>query len=447
MGLCGHCKNVEIAWHHDGKAWVAYVAAVDATGVTARTRVAVGKNRFANRPVPDLGKRHYPHADKHAGPATPDECPVWTLAAAKAHQQAKAKKGGGGKMPMPIVQPMVGLDTEGVGVGVGAEVDTMVAAIMGQGRGPTGGWTQGPAAPVNRPIGDDAVAALRAAMGAASATVGATMPVASGVGQSTLGTVVLVPAVAVPQALPSVSDLMALEDRLAWVRAEKILECGVLPTRLMLWGPPGTGKTELLWRHAQKMGWAHEYQLMTEETPGSDLIGHLAVEGGNTVWLDGSLGRAIRKSHAGPVILAIDEIGRASADALSACLLALTNPESLRLTTRAGEVIAPKVENWHVGVTSNDDPALLPPAIADRLHLAVMLVAPHPGLVESLGTEEARRLACATSREYSIRALLSYDRLRAAGWALKEAAELVWEPQVAKSFCDAVKIAGPGKRQ
>lgn len=419
MGLCAHCKAVQIAWNSEGNAWVAYVAAVDSSGQVARTLVNTGNGRTARRTVPDLSRRHYPHVNRTGGPSTPDECPAWTLQAARAHKRAKTGKTG----YVPNVPTQAGQGP-----------DALPAALQPSPAAPApfgGGWTQGPAAPSNRPEAG-------------------TIPVAASVGQATLGQT---PAPQAPVAppppppLPSVATLMKLEDRMAWKRAEKILECRVLPTRLMLWGPPGTGKTELFWRHAKAQGWQHEYQLMTEETPGSDLTGHLAVEAGNTVWLDGSLGRAIRKSHAGPVILVIDEIGRASADALSACLLALTNPESLRLTTRAGEVIAPKTENWHVGVTSNDDPALLPPAIADRLHLCVMLAGPNPELVESLTTVEARRLACAVSREYSIRALLSYDRLRAAGWDVKASAELVWEPQVARSFQDALKVAaGSGAR-
>lgn len=430
MGLCGHCKQVEIAWHSDSQGWVAYHAEREADGTVRRKLVNVEAGRKANRPVPDLGRRHYPHINRTGGPSTSDECPAWTLEAARA---VKRGKGRSWRTPAHLAVPLPPTPALGVETPV-VEADKLppeldVALRTDTFGAPVGGWTHAGPPPSNAPATGPTVATVAQAVQVPMATLGAQA-------------VMVVPGVKAQPKLPGVGELMSLEARQAWMRAEKILECGDMPTRLMLWGPPGTGKTELPWRHAKKHGWAHEYQLMTEETPGSDLLGHLAVEGGNTVWLDGSVCRAIRKSHAGPVVLVVDEIGRASADALSACLMALTNPESLRLTTRAGEVLAPKVENWHVVVTSNDDPSLLPVAIADRLHLAVMLTAPHPELVESLTTAEARRLACATSREYSIRALLSYDRLRAAGWSLKDAAELVWEPYVARSFQDAVKIAG-----
>ena len=242
-----------------------------------------------------------------------------------------------------------------------------------------------------------------------------------------------------PEASATVADLDP------WTRAEALIRCAILPTRVLLYGPPGTGKTELPWRIAQADGWEHVYQLMTEETPATELLGHLIVQAGSTAWCDGTLGRAIRLSHKGPVVYVIDEVGRASQDALSACLLALTNPESLRLTLRSGEVVVPKVENWHVVATSNDDPGMLPPALADRLHLAVCVTTPHPGLVASLTTTEARRLATAASREYSIRALLTYDRLRAGGMALADAARMVWDAVTAQSFMDAARLAGTFK--
>ena len=242
-----------------------------------------------------------------------------------------------------------------------------------------------------------------------------------------------------PAAIPEPEALLSKAVLAAWSRADKAIRYAGLPMRVLLWGPPGTGKTELPWRIAQSLGWAHEYQLMTEETPATEMLGHLIVQAGSTVWKDGTLGRAIRASHNGHVVFVVDEIARASQDAMSACLLALTNPESLRL--RSGdEVIAPKVEHWHVVATSNDEPSTLPAALADRLHVSIRLTHPHPDLVRTLTTVEARRLVTAESREYSVRAVLTYDRLRSQGWSLEDAARLVWEPEVAQSLIDVVKL-------
>src|SRR6187455_2314424 len=99
MGLCAHCKTQDIAWHHDGKVWVAYCAAVDGTGALARQLVDAGKGRMVRRTVPDLARRHYPHADRTGGPKTADECPAWTLQAAREAKRKGKGVGSGGAAP------------------------------------------------------------------------------------------------------------------------------------------------------------------------------------------------------------------------------------------------------------------------------------------------------------------------------------------------------------
>lgn len=381
MSLCQYCETVEIAWKQVERKYVAFHAARDAAGQPVKMEVRDG-TRTVRRTVADESKRHYPHA--HHGPAagsrTASECAVWTPEKAAARP---AKKGWRGRRSAVSAAPSAPSAAPSTGIGTAAAIPT---ATIG-----------GPAAPAVKTK---------------------------------------------PGRLPEPETMMAAPDLAAWVRAEAAIRCAILPTRVLLYGPPGTGKTELPYRIAQSEGWAHVYQLMTEETPGTELLGHLIVQAGSTVWCDGTLGRAIRASQAGPVVYVVDEIARASADAMSACLCALTNPESLRLTLRSGEVIAPDPANWHVVATSNDDPKMLPPALADRLHIAVMLSAPHPDLVRSMTTIEARRLATARSREYSVRALLTFDRLVAGGMTIADAAAMVWEPAVCSAFLDAARLEG-----
>jgi hypothetical protein len=248
------------------------------------------------------------------------------------------------------------------------------------------------------------------------------------------------PGVSTVAKLPSAASLIPKDEREAWDRYALALTCDTVPLRVFVYGPPGTGKTETPFRVAQERGWSHVYQLMTEETPACEILGHYAISGGETVWQDGSLGRALRASQAGHVIYVVDEIGRASADALSACLLALSAPESLRLTLPTGETLSPKPEHWHVASTSNDEPNLLPSPIQDRLVVQIRLDGPNLALVESLTTAEARCLVSSKAREYSIRALIAWDRLVSTGMARGDAAQLVWEPAIAASFLDAARI-------
>lgn len=383
MAKCQYCQGPEIAWsQRSDKKWTACIAQVDATGAVIRAPKSEGK-RTVMRPVPDPGRTHYPHA--HYGPQaaqqTADECPVWTPMVAKASLKAR----GFAHRPVPK------------------------------------GWTPGPpaGAPAQAPLPMTGAALTGSSFGPEDEPEPFEPP---------------------PMVAPVTEILPSDEVMAQWTRAEAAIRCPIIPTRVFLWGMPGTGKTELPWRIAQKLGWEHVYQVMTEDTPATDLLGHPIISGGNTVWCDGSLGRAIRASLKGHTVYVVDEIGRASADALSACLLAMTNPESLRLTLRTGEVITPDPAHWHVVTTSNDEPRMLPTAIQDRLHIAVNITGPHPDLVRSLTTVEAKRLAVSQAREYSIRALITYDRLRAGGMGLEDAAGIVWEPTIARSFADAVKL-------
>jgi hypothetical protein len=441
MAICQYCKSVDVAWAWSKvwAKWVAFLPQRDAGGkvVTAPTKVDKA-GRMANRPVADEALPHYPipgatQAAIAGGAARGSWCAEWTPAKAVASQ--RTVKGSVGK------KRAIGGPIELPGV--------------------PAGWTRGPAsegpavdelyraaAEVGRDLskmtgGEDLSKVIGKIVSALPPTVPSwytPMPEDAAVPLEAAPEVPAAPHVPKVEKLPTVASLMSKEARAAWARAAKAITCEVLPTRVLLWGPPGTGKTELPWRIAQERGWKHVYQLMTEETPGTELLGHLIVQGGSTVWCDGTLGRAIRESQTGHVVLTIDEVARASQDAMSACLLALTNPESLRLTLRSGEVLEPKPEHWHVVATSNDEPRVLPGALADRLHIAINVTHPHPDLVETLVTAEARRLVCAASREYSVRAVLTYDRLRKAGWTMEDAAGLVWEPEVAKSFQDAVAV-------
>lgn len=404
MALCGYCGKVEIAWWQQDRKWIACEAQRDAEGNVMRGPVRAG-TKTVMRPLPDITKRHYPHVTPDV--PLPTECQDWTRAKAA----ARPKRGRRGSM-------------------AGA------------------GWTPAPA-PAAAPTTTPAPAPV-----ARPATPAAPMSTAAAIPTATLPTAAPAASVAPKSAaLPTPESLMTAEALAAWKRAKRILcstavdakSGSLIASRLLLWGPPGTGKTQLPWNTAAALGWTHFYQLMTEETPASELLGHLIVQGGSTVWCDGSVGRAIRASHDGPVVLTVDEIGRASQDAMSACLLLLTNPESLRLTLRSGEVIAPNPANWRVVCTSNSEPSMLDPALQDRLHLAVRLVSPNPELIASMVTAEARRLACSASREYSVRALLTYDRLRAAGMSAEDACGITFEPEVAKSFLDALSLATAGR--
>lgn len=83
-----------------------------------------------------------------------------------------------------------------------------------------------------------------------------------------------------------------------------------VPLALMIKGPTGCGKTRFVEAMAAKV----ERPLVTvachDDTTATDLLGRYLVEGGDTVWQDGPLTRAIRQG----AILYLDEIVEARED-------------------------------------------------------------------------------------------------------------------------------------
>lgn len=230
----------------------------------------------------------------------------------------------------------------------------------------------------------------------------------------------------------------------AWARAEALLVSTSLKTRrVCLYGPPGTGKTSMAYRLSKREGWTMHRITLTEESSGSVLIGQYVIKGGDTVWMDGAATLAMRESHNGPTLLVLDEIDHASGDAMTRLLEVLNDPEMVEVSLPTGEVIKPRAENWRVLCTTNADPAAsVLPAVYDRLHLSVLITHPHPELVESCKSPAVRKLLCATSRDVSIRCLLSFDALMADGLTPDKAARLVWPESAASGILDAMKLGG-----
>ena len=227
----------------------------------------------------------------------------------------------------------------------------------------------------------------------------------------------------------------------AWARLERILRETQLH-RVFAYGPPGTGKTTLPHRMAAELGWGCHSVTLTEESSGSVLIGQYVIKGGDVVWQDGVAARAMRESHERPVILVLNEVDHASGDAMTRLLEVLDDPSLCALHLPTGEVVRPKVGAWRIVATSNAEPGALLPAVADRLHLAVMVSHPHPGLVQACRHYIVQRLLAAEAREYSVRCLLSLDEMLSAGMGLREAASVVFDATVANGIVDAARLAG-----
>lgn len=81
---------------------------------------------------------------------------------------------------------------------------------------------------------------------------------------------------------------------------------------LMLKGPTGCGKTRFVEHMAARLGRPLVTVACNEDTTATDLLGRHLLVGGETVWSDGPVTRAVREG----AILYLDEVAEARADAI-----------------------------------------------------------------------------------------------------------------------------------
>lgn len=106
---------------------------------------------------------------------------------------------------------------------------------------------------------------------------------------------------------------------------------------LMLTGPTGCGKTRLVEHMGEKLGREVVTISCHDDLTSSDLVGRFMVTGGDVVWSDGPLTRAVKEG----AICYMDEVVEARHDSL-AVLHSLTDHRRTLYLDRAGEtVVAP----------------------------------------------------------------------------------------------------------
>ena len=208
---------------------------------------------------------------------------------------------------------------------------------------------------------------------------------------------------------------------------------------VMLTGPTGCGKTRLV----EHMGELLRRQVATirchDDLPSADLVGRFMVSGGNVVWNDGPLTRALKAG----AICYLDEVAEARHDSL-AVLHSLTDHRRTLYLDRAGEVV--KAPNGFMLVCSYN-PAYrsslkdLKPSFRQRFVTIAMSYLPaeleSEVLVREAGIERAvaqRLVKCAISirnadasfhlEPPSTRTLVAAAKLIASGCSELEAAEI-----------------------
>ena len=224
-----------------------------------------------------------------------------------------------------------------------------------------------------------------------------------------------------------------------WRDLADVLAAGV--KRVLLYGPPGTGKTFAALHYGVGEGPA-ERLVCTEDLTTGEITGTWMPTGaGSWEWREGP---AIRSWRGDGGRLVVDEVDRASGDALSTLLAVTDSVESARWRhPGTGEWLTPGPEYSVMMTTNLEVLEDLPSALRDRFPLRILIDRPHPSAVRSLSSD-LRGPALAGSlgdeaRRVSLRSFYAFDQLRRHCGA-ERAAQLVFGDVRGAGVLDALTI-------
>ena len=232
------------------------------------------------------------------------------------------------------------------------------------------------------------------------------------------------------------------EGASCWRDVDEVLAAGI--TRVLLYGPSGTGKTFAA-LHLGVIDGPAERLVCTEDLTSGEITGTWMPSGEHRwEWREGPAIRAWRGSGGVGDRLVVDEVDRASGDALSTLLAVTDSPESARWRNpESGEWVRPG-PRFSVVMTSNvDDVGEIAPSLLDRFPIRIRVDRPQSSSVESL-SEDLRTPAMHGSlgppgRRVSLRGFYAFDTLRRHLGA-QRAAQLVFGDDGATGLLDALRI-------
>lgn len=173
-----------------------------------------------------------------------------------------------------------------------------------------------------------------------------------------------------------------------------ILQVAPFVRRMLLWGKrPGTGKTTagIMLAAARKV--RATVITLTDAMTASDLLGHWIPRGGEFVWHDGPITRAIREAATSGAVLVLNELDHAGPDVSNALYWLFEKGIAAQCTLPSGETLTIG-RNLSIIATMNADPECLPEAVRNRFQVRINVgdnVA--PALLEALPKSLASMVA------------------------------------------------------
>lgn len=229
-----------------------------------------------------------------------------------------------------------------------------------------------------------------------------------------------------------------------WKDVHDALAAGI--DRLILFGPPGTGKTYAGLHIGNTQGGAHRL-ICNEDMTAADVTGNfMPTANGTWQWHEGSVVKAWQGDGIVGGRVVADEIDRASGDVLSLLLAMFDTVKSASWQhPESGRVLRP-LEGFSVVMTTNvEEMRELPTALRDRFPIAIRINTPHPdallGLSADLRGPAAASADSDPSRRFSVRSFMAFDQLRKRGMEHERAARMVFGTR-AKDILDAIAVNG-----
>ena len=228
-----------------------------------------------------------------------------------------------------------------------------------------------------------------------------------------------------------------------WQDVNDILASGI--NKLILFGPPGTGKTFAGLNMGNVLAGAHRL-ICNEDMTSADVTGHFKPSGDGTwKWQDGTVIKAWQGNGINGGRVVADEIDRASGDVMSQLLAMFDSEESASWEhPESGRILKPK-KGFSVFMTTNiEDMRELPQALKDRFPVAVRINTPNPDALTML-SPDLRGAAAASAdadrdRCFSVRAFMAFDTLRKTV-SVEKAARLTFGKHY-QSVLDAILVNG-----